>query len=128
MNVKSVLVDYAIVFGVAFLSVADDAMADSKQLLPEVIEKESARKRIVLDPYKPNASAMGGHPEADTNSNHTSDQNTNIKQKEPGQLPLSHEVRGILEQISKEKDALPGIVGDGGTTSMPQPMFQPEFQ
>ena len=133
MNFRSILFDCSILMGLALLSATNNASADSKQLLPEVVEKESSRKRIVVtqDAHLETYSSTTANKQRFTGIQHgdqTSGQDMNT-QKERSRHPI--EVRVILEQVSKEKDILPGIVGGGGAPGgMPQAqlMYQPEVQ
>lgn len=132
-----IITDCAFAAWIGLAMVTSNALADSNQPLPEVIEKESARMREVVipgAPYKPHASTVTAQSKTDTSKKNTSSIISVVPQKNAGKVLFSDEqdieVRGILEQVSKEKEILPGIVSSGGPVGMPQaqPMYQPEGQ
>jgi hypothetical protein len=136
-NIKSILADCALIAGIALTTTTDRIMADSIQPLPEVIEKESARMREIVIPGIPNkssTSAVATPSKIESTKDNASQMKPNPLKEHSGQVLFSDEsdieVRGILEQVSKEKETAPGILSSGGPSGMPQaqPMYQPEGQ
>jgi len=136
-NAKSLLADCAFVTIIALATATHSVLADSSKPLPEVIEKESARMREVVipgAPHKTGGSAISTQSKIDASKNNASTPKSSVAQYNSGQELFSDEsaveVRGILEQVSKEKETLPGVISSGGPVGMPQaqPMYQPEGQ
>lgn len=133
-KITSILASSALISGVALISNTNSVLADSKAPLPEVIEKESARMREVVIPGAPNKRATSAVKTPSKLEPNASQQKPEILHRNSGQVLFSDEsnieVRGILDQVSKEKETLPGIISGGSPVGMPQaqPLYQPEGQ
>jgi len=126
---KRVVYFVSIIFASAF-ETGINAAAESKTL-PEVIERESARSRVVLNfettYHVPNFAASKSIEAEKTSKGFQS-----ANQKEERAMVgrgSDIEVRGILEQVGKEKESLPGVLSGGNSGGMPpvQQMYQPEI-